>query len=377
MADSIRIEKVRFEDILPIWQEHLWPDRTSPIEKLSAIDRNGSINPALLKERMSFWRAVNSNNQVVGVIGGQTTGDSYRSRGLWVNDQFRGKGIGRKLVRAVIQAASEEGRRIVWTMPRASSIDFYKKAGFQVTNDHLEGYEYGPHYLAEYQIPRDSSQEHDVNVRRLQLYSQLFLYGDFMPMQFWIDPKKTAEALKQFDSNWVPYNIARGDTGRMGLSVTSLDGGMTGQPDLQSLYQYSKETGHLVSENDFDTPTPVCEKVETIKPILSHFTGGLGRSRFVKFRAGGHFPPHRDQSVSFQVPDYFRIFVPLSNTGENQLAFTYDGRLMNYEPGRCYLFNALKVHSVFSFCDNAITLALSLKLTQKNVALAIRSLLVK
>jgi hypothetical protein len=97
----------------------------------------------------------------------------------------------------------------------------------------------------------------------------------------------------------------------------------------------------------------------------------------VKFAPGGFFPPHRDQSISFQVPDYFRIFVPLKNTGENSLYFIYDNKKISYEPGRAYLFNALKTHSVFSFQNEVYTLAVSLQLNSLNIKSAIEALEVK
>jgi len=223
----------------------------------------------------------------------------------------------------------------------------------------------------------ETPSKEQVNFKRLQLYSQLFLYGDFIPLNFYINPHKIEEELKAFDNNWVPYNAQRGSTGRYGLSLTSLDGEMSGYPDLQSLYQYSQETGHKVSENDFRTLTKVYEKAPSIKEVVDYFREDLGRSRFVKFDAGGHFPPHRDHSVSFQVPDYFRLFVALSNTGPNQLFFIYDGKIMNYEPGRVYLFNALKTHTVFSVAPSAMTLALSLRLSQDAIAKTLAKLQVK
>ena len=213
-----------------------------------------------------------------------------------------------------------------------------------------------------------------INIQRLNLYSQLFLYGDFIPLKIKLDAANIHKDLSSFEPNWVPYNIQRGDTGRMGLSVTSLDGGLSGYPDLQSLYQYTKETGHRVSENDFDKPTGVVEQVSELHQIFRTFEGGVGRSRFVRFRQGGFFPPHRDQSASYQVPDYFRIFVALHGCGSNSLHFTYDNKLIQYEVGRLYLFNALKVHSVFSFVDGATTLALSLKLNQDNIRAALNQL---
>lgn len=211
----------------------------------------------------------------------------------------------------------------------------------------------------------------DVNQKRLSHYQQLFIYGDFIPLKFKIDLDLYTKEITQFNNSWVVYNQRLGDTGRMGLSITSLDGGMTGNPDLQSLYQYSKETGQNISENQFCVPTDAYKKLSSLNETLSAFNGGLGRCRLVKFRKGGFFPPHRDQSISYNVPDYFRIFVPLVNTGNNNLYFIYNDQKIAYEPGRAYLFNALKTHSVFSFVDEAHTFALSLQLNESNIKCAL------
>ncbi len=217
----------------------------------------------------------------------------------------------------------------------------------------------------------------EINAKRFSLYQQLFLYGDFQPLKFKLDSELIKNQLDSFKDNWVVYNKHKGDTGRLALSVTSLDGGLSGEPDLQSLMEFSKRTEKAYSENDFDKPTAVYQSCSGLHEILNHFDGGLGRCRIVKFRQGGFFPPHRDMSIKYQVPDYFRIFVPLSNTGENTLYFIYDDKKIKYEVGRAYLFNALKTHSVFSFTNDAITLAISLKLNQRNIQLAIDALNVK
>lgn len=217
----------------------------------------------------------------------------------------------------------------------------------------------------------------NVNNERLLLYQQLFLYGDFVPLKFKVDLYTFSEEIKSFESNWVIYNKHKGDTGRLGLSLTSLDGGMSGEPDLQSIYEFSKRTGQLISENEFNKPTEAYKGLGCLHQLTNSFEGGLGRCRVVKFKAGGFFAPHRDGSVQFQVPDYFRVFVPLTNTGNELLYFMYEDKKIPYEPGRAYLFNALKTHSVFSFTDEAHTFAMSLVLNQENVANAIQHLEIK
>jgi hypothetical protein len=211
----------------------------------------------------------------------------------------------------------------------------------------------------------DSLQQ--INQQRLLLYQQLFLYGDFIPLNIKIELSLFQQEIESFQDQWVVYNKHKGSTGRWGLSITSLDGGMSGEPDLQSLYEYAQVSGQNISENQFNKPTEAYHRLTSLHPLLRSFSGGLGRCRIVRFDRGGFFPPHRDQSVSYQVPDYFRIFVPLISTGENLLYFIYDDKKIFYEPGRAYLFNALKTHSVFSFINGAHTFAMSLSLNQQNI----------
>lgn len=217
----------------------------------------------------------------------------------------------------------------------------------------------------------------NINIDRVQLYQQLYLYGDFTPLSFKVDLDRFGKEISSFSNNWVIYNKHKGFTGRYGISLTSIDGEMSGDPDLQSLYEYSTKTGLNISENHFNKKTKAFIELSSLHDIFNSFTGGLGRCRIVKFDAGGYFPPHRDQSISFQVPDYFRIFVPLLNCGRNDLYFMYDDKKINYEPGRAYLFNTLKEHSVFSFRNEVYTLAISLQLNQANIKAAIDNLDVK
>lgn len=210
-----------------------------------------------------------------------------------------------------------------------------------------------------------------INTERLNLFNQLHVYGDIIPLQTTVDPALVNRELAPFDDKWVQYNPIKAVNPRLGLSVTSLDGGMSGVPDLYSLYEWSKQTGRKVSEGDFNKTTDAYRACPSIHPIMKPFDPHFGRCRFVKFKPGGHFPPHRDGSVNFQVPDYFRILVLLSNTGPDAFHFVHDGKLIPYEVGRPYLFNALKTHSVVSFAEDAMTLAISVALTQETVAKAI------
>ena len=87
------------------------------------------------------------------------------------------------------------------------------------------------------------------------LYSTLTRFGDYYPLKL---ENNTGSIIKDLNDkfDWVQYN-PRKKIDREGLSITSLDGGMTGKPDLDSLYEYYNETGIALDETNFTTKTPV------------------------------------------------------------------------------------------------------------------------
>ena len=64
--------------------------------------------------------------------------------------------------------------------------------------------------------------------------------GNTFPLDFSINIKKLKEQLQDFDADWKQYN-PRKPNNRQGLSITSLDGGLSGVPDLDSLFEYNKQ----------------------------------------------------------------------------------------------------------------------------------------
>ena len=66
---------------------------------------------------------------------------------------------------------------------------------------------------------------------------------------------------------------------------------MSGEPDLQGIYEFSKRTGLLISENEFDKPTEAYKGLGCLHWLTNSFEGGLGRCRVVKFNAGRFFAP--------------------------------------------------------------------------------------
>ena len=129
---------------------------------------------------------------------------------------------------------------------------------------------------------------------------------------------------------------------REGLSITSLDGGMTGNPDLDSLYEYYNKTGIALDETNFTTKTPVYDYFKQwLDPLQAH----LGRTHVIRLNPGAYFPPHRDNKHSNI--DSFRLFLPLNYTS-NQNFFLLEDKKMEFKNGVMYFIDTAKMHTLFN-----------------------------
>lgn len=132
------IKKIDFETILPIWVNHLWNERKSPIESNSAMCFLNGYDLENMRSQPSFF-AYYINENIVGVNSGHRCRDnSYRSRGLYVFNEYRGKGIAVELLLATIEEGKKENTSYVWSFPRLESWRAYEKAGFTLSSEWLD-----------------------------------------------------------------------------------------------------------------------------------------------------------------------------------------------------------------------------------------------
>lgn len=180
-------------------------------------------------------------------------------------------------------------------------------------------------------------------------YNTLTQYGSFIELDVTTDVDALISWANDFD--WVKYN-PRKDVNRWGLSITSLNGDISGVPDLDSLYEYNKENNTNYKETDFKIPTPVLNK--QIHNILKPWDGYYYRTHFLKFGPGGFFPPHRDWNYMTGIADSFRLIMPLRNVNPPQFNFVHEDKILNWEVGRLYFLDTLKMHYLFnsSFTDS-------------------------
>lgn len=163
MIKSYVCEKSTFEEIYEFWKEGLWPDRKTDIEPLNAIVYNRHIletcgNVCISKdwtifdwsEPTFFVMKEENTKKIVGVNSGFRTGEkTYRSRGIYVLPEYRGRTLSTILLENTIIQAKEEKCDLIWSLPRASAMVAYEGVGFRRVGNWEDGdLEYGPNYLA-------------------------------------------------------------------------------------------------------------------------------------------------------------------------------------------------------------------------------------
>ena len=148
MNNSYELKEVCFDEIFDVWSKKLWPHRDSKILPISAIGFDGKFDKKI-EQSFPYFFAIFDGNNIIAVNSGYLTSESYfRSRGLYVEEAFRGKGFARKVLNATEVKANELGAKFIWSMPRNEALIVYEKAGYDCISKPIqEGFEYGPNYL--------------------------------------------------------------------------------------------------------------------------------------------------------------------------------------------------------------------------------------
>ena len=135
-----------FQDIKNIWNEKLWPNRKSIIKEISSMQYLGGYDMTIYEKYKPTFFIVGHRDTIVGVNSGHRTKDRlYRSRGIWVDPEFRRYGVAQILFDMTEKQAKKENCDAVWSMPRKSALPAYEKFGFVKQGDFFdEGVEFGP-----------------------------------------------------------------------------------------------------------------------------------------------------------------------------------------------------------------------------------------
>lgn len=129
------IQTIEFEKILHIWSTYLWPDRKSSIDTHSAMLLSGEYELKNFKYPATYFGYFIDNILVGCNSGHKCCDNTYRSRGLYVFPEYRGLGIGTKLLLATIDQSRKEEATSCWSYPRLQSWSTYQTAGFKLISE--------------------------------------------------------------------------------------------------------------------------------------------------------------------------------------------------------------------------------------------------
>jgi hypothetical protein len=194
--------------------------------------------------------------------------------------------------------------------------------------------------------------------------SRLMTMGDWLQMKTRINTHKLMEEIKPFENDWKPYNL-RNPNNRFGLSITSLDGGLSGIPDLDSLLQWNDIHETNITNHDIKTFTPVYENSPELQRIIEPWKPWLGRCHFLKMNKGGYFPEHYDINKTEYDYDEIRFAGFVSKCDKQNFKFIYEDTVQNIRDGELWYFNANKRHTVFSTTDDVIMIVFCLKFDER------------
>ena len=176
------------------------------------------------------------------------------------------------------------------------------------------------------------------------LYNHLCQYGSVYDLKLNLPNTKSFVKWTEQNFKYVQYN-PRKKNNRDGLSITSLDGDISGIPDLDSLHEYNKENNTNLTEEDFSKFTQVYYQSEDLKNIFKEFETSIARTHIIRLNPGGFFPPHRDLVGNFNT---FRLILPLSNCNPPNCNFIVDDKLLNWKEGKVYFVDTSKLHYLFN-----------------------------
>lgn len=205
----------------------------------------------------------------------------------------------------------------------------------------------------------------------LNLYNHLTVFGSFYATTHKMQDTRKFVKWTEEKFQYVRYN-PRKEINRYGLSITSLDGGLSGRPDLDSLLEYNRENNTKYTEKDFKIPTPVYYW-ESLEKILQPIKNYLFRSHILKINPAGYFPPHRD-FYGMNV-ESFRIIIPLMNCNPPNFTFLLEDKILHWEEGCMYFLDTAKMHYLFNTnSEAAYMIVLNIDLNVETVDFVTRNL---
>lgn len=173
------IKKITYDDILLIWTKYMPNMSLEPASAMSCfyaqvlnketdkLEYTDHYDLENQKFTPTFWGAFD-NEKLIGVNSGHMTMDRlYRSRGLFVQEEYRKMGIGKKLLLKTISQAHHENAIGCWSYPKNTAWLAYARAGFQRTG-------------REFNFEWVTTSDNETNTRCIRMFDEEEIYKLFV-----------------------------------------------------------------------------------------------------------------------------------------------------------------------------------------------------
>lgn len=139
------IKEIAYSDVLPIWEEKLWPQRQDPIRPMSSMLLGGGYDMSIYQQSEPSFLGLFHQDKLVGVLSGHPSlNEHFRIRGLYIEKEYRGHGGAHKLFAAFKDRAFDGGHKVLWSYPKLEALQVYLKFGFHLhsSKQHDENHVY-------------------------------------------------------------------------------------------------------------------------------------------------------------------------------------------------------------------------------------------
>jgi len=128
------ISPISYHECLALWNV-LWAGRVSPIEPTSAMawPESDWVRRYSMDMGEPTFLGAFRDGKLVGVNSLHRIDDRYRSRGLFVQEEYRGTGVGVELLEETILRANGK----IWSYPKEQAVNTYVRAGFKIASPKL------------------------------------------------------------------------------------------------------------------------------------------------------------------------------------------------------------------------------------------------
>jgi len=135
-----KVEQVTWEEIFPIWQNELWPERPW-IRSFTTMINNEDHDMSIKRKaegNFGFYNGVffgvktTDTGKVVACNSGhQCSKTLFRSRGLYVYPEFTGRGMAHSLLAYTAKFAQDNGFEKIWSLPTEKALPIYNQVGYE------------------------------------------------------------------------------------------------------------------------------------------------------------------------------------------------------------------------------------------------------